>query len=184
MRKRHAITVAALVLAALVVLVTAAWAGRPHDDLKAAKRATEQYRDLDVAKAAGYGLITDAQGIACIAEPGVGAMGVHYGNSALIGDPTIDPTQPEAFVYEPRAHGRLKLVALEYLVFQADWDATHNHPPMLFGQMFMLTPAPNRFGIPAFYSLHAWIYKHNPAGEFAMWNPDVHCDRPNTDDGD
>jgi len=30
-------------------------------------------------------------------------------------------------------------------------------------------------GLPAFYSLHAWIWKHNPAGDFAMWNPDVTC---------
>ena len=41
---------------------------------------------------------------------------------------------------------------------------------------FMLTDAPgNRYGLPAFYSLHAWIWKHNPAGPFEMWNPDVHC---------
>jgi len=30
-------------------------------------------------------------------------------------------------------------------------------------------------GSPAFYSLHAWIWKDNPAGMFSMWNPDVHC---------
>jgi hypothetical protein len=47
----------------------------------------------------------------------------------------------------------------------------------LFDQEFMVTPHPNRFGLPAFYSLHAWIWKHNPAedGMFAMWNPDVSC---------
>jgi hypothetical protein len=35
--------------------------------------------------------------------------------------------------------------------------------------------APNRFGLDAFYSLHAWMWKPNPAGTFAMWNPRVSC---------
>ena len=46
---------------------------------------------------------------------------------------------------------------------------------MLFGQMFMLTPAGNRYGLPAFYSLHVWVWMHNPSGMFSMWNPSVHC---------
>jgi hypothetical protein len=39
----------------------------------------------------------------------------------------------------------------------------------------MLTPADNRFGLPAFYSLHVWVWKHNPKGTFEPWNPQVHC---------
>ena len=42
----------------------------------------------------------------------------------------------------------------------------------------MFTPAPNRYAIPAFWSLHAWIYKDNPTvpdGMFAPFNPDVSC---------
>ena len=31
------------------------------------------------------------------------------------------------------------------------------------------------YRLPAFYSLHAWIWKHNRAGTFAMWNPQVSC---------
>jgi hypothetical protein len=45
----------------------------------------------------------------------------------------------------------------------------------LFGKSFMLVPAPNRFGIPAFYALHAWAWKTNPTGAFEMWNPSVLC---------
>jgi hypothetical protein len=29
--------------------------------------------------------------------------------------------------------------------------------------------------MPIHYDLHVWLYKHNPAGTFAMWNPRVHC---------
>jgi len=67
-------------------------------------------------------------------------------------------------------------------VFKSAWDAHHDGRPKLFGQTFTLTPDGNRFGLPAFYSLHAWLYKHNPAGTFAMWNPRVHC--PSADDAD
>ena len=61
------------------------------------------------------------------------------------------------------------------MVFQSSWDAAHSAPPTLFGQKFMLNPADNRFGLPAFYALHAWIWKHNPKGTFEPWNPQVRC---------
>ena len=51
-------------------------------------------------------------------------------------------------------------------------------PPMLFGQEFNFTDVPNRYGLPPFYSLHAWVWKDNPAGPFEMWNQSVHCERP------
>ena len=44
-------------------------------------------------------------------------------------------------------------------------------PPMLFGHEFNFTDAPNRYGLPPFYSLHAWIWKDNPAGTFADVEP-------------
>jgi hypothetical protein len=107
--------------------------------------------------------------------PGMGAMGIHYVNGTLVGDDRVDPLTPEAVVYEPDGDGHPHLVALEYVVFKSAWDAHHKGKPKLFGQTFTLTPDGNRFGLPAFYSLHAWLYKHNPAGTFAMWNPRVTC---------
>ena len=76
---------------------------------------------------------------------------------------------------EPLANGRQRLVALEYVVFQADWDPHHASPPELFGEEFELVPAGNRYGLPPFYELHAWLWKHNPAGMFEDWNPRVSC---------
>jgi hypothetical protein len=169
----------ALVATALLTASTAAFASTQHGDhggeLAQAKRATASYRKLATAKAAGYGLLVDAAGIACIDMPDMGAMGVHYVNGALVGDAVLDPLTPEALVYAPGEHGRSRLVALEYIVFQSAWDAEHSAPPELFGQTFDLTAAGNRFGLPAFYSLHAWVWKHNPAGTFSMWNPNVTC---------
>jgi hypothetical protein len=57
------------------------------------------------------------------------------------------------------------------VVQQAWTDAGNTSPPTLFGQEFELVPAGNRYGIPAFYELHAWIWKHNPSGMFSDWNP-------------
>ncbi len=41
-------------------------------------------------------------------------MGQHYVKFELVGDPAIDPLQPEALVYEPQAGWHAQLVALEY----------------------------------------------------------------------
>ena len=158
-----------------ITVATAASASAGRSDLAAAKHATAKFRELKVAEAAGYGLFVDAKGIACIDIPGMGGMGVHYANGPLVGDPAINATTPEALVYAPDESGHLRLAALEYVVLQGAWDALHSSRPSLFGQPFNFTPAGNRFGLPPYYSLHVWLFKHNPAGTFAMWNPKVSC---------
>jgi hypothetical protein len=138
-----------------------------------AKPATALFHDLDKAKAAGYTVrVADAAGLTCIAQTGQGAMGVHMLNPALLDGAVVAET-PELLVYEPKNDGELKLVALEYLVFQADWKGSG--PPALFGRQFDFTGTPNRYGLPAFYSLHAWIWKPNPSGILTPWNPRVSC---------
>jgi hypothetical protein len=163
-----------LIGAALAASVLVAPASPAQDDLAAARQATARYHDL--SKADGYGEFRDAQGIACIAEPGQGAMGIHYVNGSLVGETTVDATTPEALVYEPRENGKLQLVALEYIVFQSAWDAEHSSPPSLFGHEFGLVTSPNRYGLPPFYELHAWLWKPNPSGMFYEWNPNVSCE--------
>ena len=180
--------VAIIAIAFAVVGATAATAAardshgddRSHDHdrsntVAAARAATDKFHSIERARHAGYDLLKDAAGISCIEEPGMGAMGIHYVKSALVGDPSEKATKPEAVIYEPDRYGRLHLVALEYVVIAADWDALHAKPPALFGHTFNFTPSPNRFGLAPFYSLHAWVWKHNPAGMFEMWNPRVHC---------
>jgi hypothetical protein len=148
---------------------------RPHDDLAALRASTDTYHNIAVAEQHGYALLTDAQGIACIDMPGMGGMGIHWANSTLVGNPAIVASQPEALVYAPGRDGTLRLAALEYVVLKQAWDASHTSPPRLFGQTFNFTDAPNRFGLPPYYSLHVWAWKHNPAGTFEMWNPRVTC---------
>lgn len=174
MKKKHALA-AAVALALLPTAATAvAHPDRPSD-LRKAREASAPYHHLETAKAAGYRLLTDAQGVACIDNPGVGTMGIHYAKKKLVGDGVVDAGEPEALVYEPRRSGRLRLVAVEYVVFQDTWDAAHASPPELFGREFELIPAGNRYGLPAFYALHAWLWKFNPHGMFDDWNPRVSC---------
>ncbi len=140
-----------------------------------AKSSTARFHDLDQAIAAGYSVkVADLAGIECIAQPGEGAMGVHMLNPALLFDGgVIDAEQPELLVYEPRNDGTLKLVALEYLVLAEDWEG--DTKPALFGKEFDTTEAGNRYGLPKFYALHAWIWKPNPSGILHAWNPRVDC---------
>jgi hypothetical protein len=133
-------------------------------------RAIQQFTNTNAALAAGY-----APFLGCVSGPQEGAMGIHYVNSTLVGDGQIDPRRPEALMYEPRL-GRLALVGVEYIVLAEQWDAAHDAPPTLMGQVFHYNGSPNRYGIPAFYELHVWAARNNPNGAFADWNPRVSCE--------
>jgi hypothetical protein len=164
-------------IAVLVPVVVAglALAGSTRSETTVASAATAEFHNLAAAQAAGYtAVVQDLAGNTCIAQAGAGGMGVHYLNPTLLDD-SVDAATPEALVYGPGPNSQLRLVALEYLAFQDPWDATHSDPPSLFGQEFMLTGTPNRYGIPAFYSLHLWIWDPNPSGLFQPWNPRVAC---------
>jgi hypothetical protein len=172
----------AVALLFVPILAVVAVAGGGQSALSAARDATAAFHNRETANAAGYSVrVADLAGITCIASA-AGAMGVHYLNPALapeLFDPTVVPTldarTPELLVYEPGPNGQLNLVALEYLTLKANWDARHAGPPSLFGRTFDSTPAGNRYGLPAFYSLHAWIFDHNPASIFAPYNTKVSC---------
>lgn len=170
-RARVALGLAAATLATVAIAVPVATAAGTGDDpLQQVRDATRRYRDVDSAIDAGY-----VQFFGCVHEPLAGAMGVHFVNGTLVGDPTIDATKPEALLYDVEPDGQLSLTGAEYIVFQEAWDALHDQAPTLFGQTFTLVPSPNRFGIPAFYELHVWASKINPSGPFNDWNPKVLC---------
>lgn len=165
---------AASTAGAILVVVTLATAvAATPSDLNAARFASARFNSIGQAERAGYGLPPGGPLHECIASfNDTGAMGFHLINGALL-DGEIDPAQPEALVYAPDENGKLKLVALEYVVFADAW--TGEDPPSLFGEEFMFTDAPNRYEIPAFYALHAWIWEGNPSGTFAPFNPEVSC---------
>jgi hypothetical protein len=149
-----------------------------QDDLAQVRRATAHFHSLNEAIAAGYELgWVNGSNVriltGCVSNPTAGAMGYHYIHPALVADNAVDLLKPEALVYESTPNGGRKLVAVEWIVRSAQSNPPGvSEPPSVLGMaMHILVPPPG----PAFYLMHAWIWKHNPAGIMADWNPEVTC---------
>ena len=103
-------------------------------------------------------------------------MGYHFLNPALASDMNIDPTLPEVLLYERDGRGRWRLLGVEYFKADADQDlGTTADRPTMFGHAFDGPMPGHDPQMPAHYDLHVWVYKHNPSGQLAAWNPDVAC---------
>jgi hypothetical protein len=175
-RLRSARTAAVGALAVSIVVGTAAVVAANGEQgstgqLNVVREATDAFHNLDVAMAAGYEAF-----YLCTDKTGTGGMGQHYVKGDLVADPALDRLRPEVLVYEPRADGGYQIVAVEYVVLKDAWHKAHGSAaPRLFGKPLALVKAPNRYGLPDFYELHAWIWKSNPRGVFDDWNPRVSC---------
>jgi hypothetical protein len=132
--------------------------------------STERFKDVSVAEAEGYALQ-----FGCVSGDDFGAMGLHFVNGALVNSGVLDATRPQIVIYEAMPDGSLRLIGADYLLVADAWNATHSGPPELMGQFFHLFTSPNRFGLPAFYTLHVWAWKENPKGAFVNWHPNVSC---------
>jgi hypothetical protein len=140
--------------------------------VKAVRDATGRFRNVAAAEAEDYYLQ-----FGCVSGSDSGAMGMHFVNMPLVMDGVIDVERPEIVIYEPGPNGRLRLIGADYLVLAKPWNDAHGGaPPQLMGQLFHLFEAPNRFGLPDFYTLHVWAWKENPTGTFVNWHANVSCD--------
>lgn len=140
--------------------------------IKIVRESTERFKDVSIAEAEGYVLQ-----FGCVSGPDSGAMGLHYVNSSLVARGEIDPTRPQIVIYEPTSNGGLRLIGADFLLLADQWDQKKQGPPELMGQLFHYFEAPNRFGLPAFYTLHVWAWKGNPNGAFVNWHPNVSCEQ-------
>ena len=129
--------------------------------LKDVKKATSRFHSTTQAIKAGY--VPDEH---CVSVPHLGGMGIHWVNPNLV-DGVFDPLKPEAVLYAPGPDGNLRLIALEYVVINTGQAA-----PMFGSQPFDVDGVP---GLPSHWSLHVWLYEHNPSGMFMPFNPNVHC---------
>lgn len=161
-------------LAATTIVATSAApsAGSSNGELADVRAATAPFHNADTATAAGYEPTDE-----CVAVPGLGVMGEHWVNpSNFTADPTtLDPRRPQALLYVP-GQGGPQLVAVEYIVFAPGADPVSDtnvdpNGPQRFGQHFHGPMAGHTSGMPTHYDLHVWMWRHNPNGTFAQFNP-------------
>ncbi|MFF7178009.1 hypothetical protein [Streptomyces sp. NPDC008121] len=161
--------------AALAVAPAAAFAG-PHPGGAAAEkaavyRATAPFQLHANGVRAGYKpdqyCVFDRAG-------GTGALGYPHFNHALTG--STDPAKPTALYYEDDRRGGKRLVGVQWTVHDRDQNpATDDDRPSMFGVPFKGPNRGNFPGQPVHYVLHLWLWKKNPQGEFATYNPTVRC---------
>jgi hypothetical protein len=147
-----------------------------QDELAQVRRVTARFHNLEAAQEAGYELgWVNGSGnriiTGCVAHPTDGAMGYHYFNRELMDDLAIDVLKPEVLVYAPEPDGQLRLVAVEWVARGPNSNPPGvSEPPSVLGMhMHILVPAVG------FYIMHAWVWRPNPTGVFADWNPEVTC---------
>jgi hypothetical protein len=170
-----------LVVAALllVVLASIAYAATGVTDpavlrdLARLRQATAKYHDVDAALADGFVPTPN-----CVASPD-GGMGIHYVNPPRLMDTELNILEPEILLYVESGNG-LKLVGVEYWFSIGAPDTPIPNPappaPILFGRSFDGPMEQHEPGQPPHYDLHAWIWKANPSGIFAPFNPNVSCE--------
>jgi len=134
----------------------------------ASRAAAEAYYDLDDAIAAGFEPLFD-----CTDAGEAGAMGQHYINKAFATDGKLTVDQPDVLMYEPQADGAMHLVALEYIVFQNQWQGSE--APQFLGSTLQLKDKVGTHPVDPFYELHIWHWRSNPSGFTADYNPTVSC---------
>lgn len=123
--------------------------------------ATGKFKTTEAAEAAGYQRVTG-----CVEHQPYGAMGYHFQNNALL-DARLELEHPEVLVYEKMPDGTFQLNGVEFLVPISAWKSTE--PPRIMGQPLMKVDS---IGL---WFLHVWVWKPDPSGVFAPWNPDVKC---------
>jgi hypothetical protein len=192
------IVFAGALMAAGAALASAPAASRPGEPTLAdVRRATERFRDVNVALAEGY--IRDPFNLcdtaAMMGRPAsLGAMGIHYFRPDLLGitappSPRVngvgthtDFRAPSILIYEPQADGSMELVAVENLVFAAAWHAAgHAERPAFHGVPYdsmaddPSTAVDEAHMFEPHFDRHVWIYRDNPNGVFTPFNPAVSC---------
>lgn len=131
------------------------------------RAATDAFHVLDSAVAAGYAADVPKCFTDSLHTPTLGGMGFHHVNRAYV-DSLLDLTRPEILLYERARDGGYALNGVEYILPYKYWpkDST---PPTLMGRVLFQENERN------YWYTHMWVWKANPAGLFADWNPDVSC---------
>ncbi|MDX6380792.1 MAG: hypothetical protein QOI57_1816 [Rubrobacteraceae bacterium] len=153
--------------------------------LDTVKAVTDEYHDVDHARADGYRQVMGA----------LHGTGAHFINQQYLDEGGFDVTHPEALLYDRADDGSLELVGVAYMLPRQSDDET---PPTYFGPLAewhdhdfhrpCLTTrtwghpvtinstetdcraAGNVFITPKFWMLHVWLFRDSPGGIFSHEN--------------
>jgi len=126
-----------------------------NQELALARASTAKYHNIQTALADGYIDIN-------LYIPN---MGWHYMDTTLV-DENFEIDKPELLVYAEKPNGGLRLVAVEYAV---PLPLSSNPPEGFTGDDDVWT---ENVGA-GLWTLHAWVWLHNPNGVFAPFNPNT-----------
>lgn len=146
----------------LAVPADYAMAADSHRDLAELRRVTARYHNVDAAVADDYVAVGE-----CEIHEGESPAGIPYANFDYLLDGQIDPSRPDALLYEPGEDGKLALAGVELAVPYPLWSSSE--PPRFLGETFRREDEMGVFG------LHIWVWKNNPDGMLAWGNPRVSC---------
>lgn len=135
-------------------------AAEMHAELAAARKATARYHDIDAAYADGFvdiGFFLDG-------------VGCHLLNQGLLDD-RFEAERPEILIYAnctPGQGGKAELRAIEYVTLCGGPPVcTLPAPEGFTGDSDFWTP----FTDGSLWTLHVWVWRHNPDGIFTKVNP-------------
>ena len=201
MRSKYVYAIGAAIAAVGFVAIAAPNTVAAQDvaaEIEKVRLATEKYSDVKIALAEGYVPAPPGDCVTAAKEglpPEWGSMGIHYINPKMLkitgtepkvaGESThTDFLKPSILIYEPRADGTLKLVAVENLVFLHAWQRAGNQAvPSFAGQSYHTmadiagTEADEAHHFEPHYDQHIYFAKSaNPSDQLKQFSPSVTCE--------
>lgn len=132
----------------------------PSEKLDEYRSDLETYADVGAALRAGYR--TTAKFVRT--------------DEGVLGEPlvdfqveSVDPTRPNGLLYAITEAGTYEPLGCKWYVPADETD----DPPSLFGREFDGPFESDVPFVPEHYALHAWVFRDNPEGTFARYNPAV-----------
>ena len=136
---------------------------RVATDLATLRSATERFKNLDSAVAAGY----PATVAACLVHEHHGAMGYHHVKQANMAH-DIEVTKPQILLYERMPDSTYRLNGVEFILPYRLWPRDSVAPEIMGQRMHQEDNL-------KFWYKHVWAWRDNPGGVFANFHPDVAC---------
>lgn len=132
----------------------------PREQVEEHREALAAYTDVRAAISDGY------RTTATFVQTGEGTLGEVFVDFEVS---DVDPTNPHALLYTLTAEGAYEPLGCKWYVPADQADSA----PSLFGMEFAGPYESDVPFLPRHYALHVWLFRDNPDGLFARYNPAV-----------